>query len=427
MGRWRPLPDGLPPEARRLVERLRLLKDRTGLSMSSLSAKTAYSRSSWQRYLSGSRLAPWQAADALARLAGEDRARLRALWQLAAQTWEETEDAPGARGVPDGRGAPDAGVAPDEQGARGAHAARVAEVGGGADGADIVEQGAAGFRPMAGPGPGAGLGPAAGPGPTAELPPAAGPGYPGDRGPGRGLGRRGGSGLGRGPGHGAGGPGHRGAAGAGAGPGRESGRRLGLGRGLGFGFGFGRRLGSGRGPGFGRGRGGLLPVAVAGALVVGVLLGLSGSESGSRESPEWPWALATRPAYEVGCVAAACEGRSPGPQKCDQDAVELKAVYSVQYTVRLMYSARCAAVWGEVQPARGTSELSVSRSDFGAPHLERPGTTSTRMLEAAPTTQFVACAKVRGDMKCAADVLQSVPVPSQRQTLSVARLRVTGS
>lgn len=86
MGRWRPLPRTLGPQQRRLVERLRLMKDRTGLSLASLAAKTAYSRSSWQRYLSGDKAAPWPAVDALGRLAGEDRARLRVLWELAAQS-----------------------------------------------------------------------------------------------------------------------------------------------------------------------------------------------------------------------------------------------------------------------------------------------------------------------------------------------------
>lgn len=33
MSVWQPLPDGLPPEVRHFVEQLRLLKDRTGLSL----------------------------------------------------------------------------------------------------------------------------------------------------------------------------------------------------------------------------------------------------------------------------------------------------------------------------------------------------------------------------------------------------------
>ncbi|WP_143663574.1 helix-turn-helix transcriptional regulator, partial [Streptomyces sp. NRRL B-24085] len=48
-----PLPDSLPREARHLVEQLRHLKDRTGLSLAELARRTAYSKSSWQRYLSG--------------------------------------------------------------------------------------------------------------------------------------------------------------------------------------------------------------------------------------------------------------------------------------------------------------------------------------------------------------------------------------
>ncbi|MCM1970239.1 helix-turn-helix domain-containing protein, partial [Streptomyces sp. G1] len=49
MGGWQPLPDDLPPEVRHFVTQLRLLKDRTGLSLVALGARTAYSKSSWER------------------------------------------------------------------------------------------------------------------------------------------------------------------------------------------------------------------------------------------------------------------------------------------------------------------------------------------------------------------------------------------
>ncbi|MFD3519851.1 helix-turn-helix domain-containing protein [Streptomyces sp. NPDC058653] len=86
MARWRPLSTELRPEVRRLVERLRLLKDRSGLSYASLEAKTSYSTSSWSRYLGGVAFPPWEATEALGRLAGAkepDLARLRALWESA--------------------------------------------------------------------------------------------------------------------------------------------------------------------------------------------------------------------------------------------------------------------------------------------------------------------------------------------------------
>ena len=70
MGAWQPLPEGLPPEVRHFVEQLRLLKDRTGLSLVALGARTAYSKSSWQRYLNATQPPPRQAVVALCRVAG---------------------------------------------------------------------------------------------------------------------------------------------------------------------------------------------------------------------------------------------------------------------------------------------------------------------------------------------------------------------
>lgn len=87
MTRWRPLPDSLPREARHLVEQLRHLKDRTDLSLAELARRTAYSKSSWQRYLSGAKQPPRGAVQALCRVAGADQARLLALWDLAAPVW----------------------------------------------------------------------------------------------------------------------------------------------------------------------------------------------------------------------------------------------------------------------------------------------------------------------------------------------------
>ncbi|MEU6347831.1 helix-turn-helix transcriptional regulator [Streptomyces sp. NPDC047072] len=87
MTRWRPLPDSLPREARALVEQLRRLKDRTGLSLAELARRTAYSKSSWQRYLSGAKQPPRGAVQALCRVAGADQARLLALWDLADPVW----------------------------------------------------------------------------------------------------------------------------------------------------------------------------------------------------------------------------------------------------------------------------------------------------------------------------------------------------
>ncbi|MET8951529.1 helix-turn-helix transcriptional regulator [Streptomyces sp. NPDC004533] len=90
MGAWQPLPDGLPPEVRHFVEQLRLLKDRTGLSLVALGARTAYSKSSWQRYLNASQPPPRQAVAALCRVAGlkrEEAERFGVRWELAVDAW----------------------------------------------------------------------------------------------------------------------------------------------------------------------------------------------------------------------------------------------------------------------------------------------------------------------------------------------------
>ncbi|MFE1288374.1 helix-turn-helix domain-containing protein [Streptomyces sp. NPDC058751] len=89
--RRRPHPGGtapLPsPEVRRLVERLKEAKEATGLSFAALAAATAYSKSSWERYLNGKVCPPRDAVETLARLSGADPARLLALWRLAEGAW----------------------------------------------------------------------------------------------------------------------------------------------------------------------------------------------------------------------------------------------------------------------------------------------------------------------------------------------------
>lgn len=86
-GRWRPLPASLDPELAYLVRRLRELKDRSGLSLAALAARTAYSKSSWDRYLNGATLPPKHAVETLGRLAGEPVDRLLALWEQAETQW----------------------------------------------------------------------------------------------------------------------------------------------------------------------------------------------------------------------------------------------------------------------------------------------------------------------------------------------------
>ncbi|MFB7594076.1 helix-turn-helix domain-containing protein [Streptomyces sp. NPDC056160] len=97
MGAWQPLPDDLPPEVRHFVEQLRLLKDGTGLSLVALGARTAYSKSSWQRYLNATQPPPRQAVAALCRVAGlvgADAERHTVRWEMAVKVWPRTAPAP---------------------------------------------------------------------------------------------------------------------------------------------------------------------------------------------------------------------------------------------------------------------------------------------------------------------------------------------
>ncbi|MFJ5271483.1 helix-turn-helix domain-containing protein [Streptomyces sp. NPDC088358] len=90
MGAWQPLPEELPAEVRHFVEQVRLLKDSTGLSLVALGARTAYSKSSWQRYLNGTQPPPRQAVAALCRVAGltgADAERFGVRWELAVRVW----------------------------------------------------------------------------------------------------------------------------------------------------------------------------------------------------------------------------------------------------------------------------------------------------------------------------------------------------
>ncbi|MFD8309240.1 helix-turn-helix domain-containing protein [Streptomyces sp. NPDC059690] len=75
------------PEHTRLAQGLRELRTRTGLSLAALAAKTAYSKSSWERYLNAKALPPREAVEELCRLAGQPRGRYLALWEIAESEW----------------------------------------------------------------------------------------------------------------------------------------------------------------------------------------------------------------------------------------------------------------------------------------------------------------------------------------------------
>ncbi|WNE94123.1 helix-turn-helix domain-containing protein [Streptomyces luomodiensis] len=78
---------GPAPECAALAEGLRDVRARTGLSLAALAERTAYSKSSWERYLNGKKPVPRQAVLALCALAQEPTGRLLALWELADAEW----------------------------------------------------------------------------------------------------------------------------------------------------------------------------------------------------------------------------------------------------------------------------------------------------------------------------------------------------
>ncbi|MFJ3788287.1 DUF2690 domain-containing protein [Kitasatospora sp. NPDC090091] len=80
---WKELPDELSESAARLTERLRAVKDATGLSLSELATRTHYSRASWERWLNGKRVITEQALEALIGTVECDGPALRALWAQA--------------------------------------------------------------------------------------------------------------------------------------------------------------------------------------------------------------------------------------------------------------------------------------------------------------------------------------------------------
>ncbi|MEV6533220.1 DUF2690 domain-containing protein [Streptomyces sp. NPDC051639] len=93
MADWKPLPDELDLDTRNLVEQLRRLKDRSGLSLVALADRTLHSKSSWERYLNGKTLPPRQAIESLVLIVGADPDRLTALWYLAEHSWSCRETA----------------------------------------------------------------------------------------------------------------------------------------------------------------------------------------------------------------------------------------------------------------------------------------------------------------------------------------------
>ncbi|MGW4019843.1 DUF2690 domain-containing protein [Streptomyces sp. NPDC005009] len=91
MPRWKALPDELDPQIREFTSQLRRVVDRSGLSVASVSDRTGYSKTSWERYLNGRLLAPKGAIVALAEVTGTNPMHLTTMWELAERAWSRSE------------------------------------------------------------------------------------------------------------------------------------------------------------------------------------------------------------------------------------------------------------------------------------------------------------------------------------------------
>ncbi|MCX2969768.1 MULTISPECIES: helix-turn-helix domain-containing protein [Streptomyces] len=330
MARWRPLPATLSPETRRLVQRLRLLKDRTGLSYSALAGRTPYSASSWHRYLGGAAFPPRDAVDALGELAGVDArglVRLGVLWETAdaarrtaspaASATPSTAasaapvPAPAPGSVPGAAPAPEPGSAPAPvsrepvPGPRQPEPARAAPTRAAAPASRVP------------------------PVPQAPAPPGA----------------------------------HRPASDA-AYPHAPSGTRA---EGL-------------------RTR---VPRALLGVLAVALLAGVPASTAGGAVRPEWPWPVpAPAPGAgadsAAGCRGRGCAGLDAERAGCARDRRSLGRYVRDGHRVELFHSPACGTVWGEVVPSDDVRGLSLSVRGAGQ-RWEPAGAARTRMLPAPAT------------------------------------------
>ncbi|MCX4847437.1 XRE family transcriptional regulator [Streptomyces sp. NBC_00893] len=100
-----------------LAEQLREIRERSGLGLAALAARTPYSKSSWERYLNGKKPVPRQAVEALCELTGTPPGRLLALWELADAEWSGRARPVPAPEEPD-RSVPDRPAAPPRTGVR---------------------------------------------------------------------------------------------------------------------------------------------------------------------------------------------------------------------------------------------------------------------------------------------------------------------
>lgn len=100
MGQWEPLADRIPLDVRRLATQLRRMKDRGGLTVPALAARTAQPVETWTGALAGRAVPPLDAVEVLAQISGADYDRIGALWRLAEKAQAGTGDRVPGRPLP---------------------------------------------------------------------------------------------------------------------------------------------------------------------------------------------------------------------------------------------------------------------------------------------------------------------------------------
>ncbi|MFF8030425.1 MULTISPECIES: DUF2690 domain-containing protein [unclassified Streptomyces] len=368
------MPDELDPQIREFTSQLRRVVDRSGLSVASVSDRTGYSKTSWERYLNGRLLAPKGAIVALAEVTGTNPTHLTTMWELAERAWSRSEMRHDmtmeAIRISQARAA-------------------LSELAGPSSGAGgRARKGGAAVRPgVAGP---AGAGPGVPPQPTAsEVRDASGgvreDGVPGGSpgtdpwgvaGPSR-PGRRG-TGTGAVPPAG-GGP-ARGEYGA---PPREP-------------AGHGRSGGSG-----GRRRTSRFVVGAVGALVViAAAFYVTGTQDdgndGARTSPSPTATTEAKLPPGVKCSGDGCDGKDAEVMGCSGELVTTTRTATVgAATVEIRYSETCGAAWGRItQAAQGDRVEITTGTSTQSDTITAAGdtVTYTPMVPADGRTEVRACA-----------------------------------
>ncbi|WP_079035017.1 XRE family transcriptional regulator [Streptomyces hirsutus] len=369
MPRWKALPDELDPQIREFTSQLRRVVDRSGMSVASVSDRTGYSKTSWERYLNGRLLAPKGAIVALAEVTGTNPVHLTTMWELAERAWSRSEMRHDmtmeAIRISQARSALSEIAGPSSAGAGG----RRRKDGGAAVRPGVA--GPAGGSPSVPPQPTAsdvrdasggnswGMAGYAGPSPSGHR---GGPAYP--------------AAQPAGGGHTPGSPGAQGAPPRGA-----------AGRGGSGGPGGKRRTGT-----FVAGAVGVLVVIASAFYVTGLDSDKEG-EAGKSPSPTAS-APANLPAG-VECSGDSCDGKDAESMGCSGDLVTTTQTATIGTTlVEVRYSKVCGAAWGRItQAAQGDKvEITGGKTKQSAGITEVGDTvTYTPMTAVAKATDARAC------------------------------------